>query len=38
MKYKLKLVTNLTLVIGQKIDSQNSLKNNTSTMVGSCLT
>ena len=36
MKCKLKLVTNLTLVIGQKIGSQNPLKNITSTMVPSC--
>ena len=36
MKYKLKLVTKLTLVIGQKIGSQNPLKNITSTMVASC--
>ena len=36
MKYKLKLVTNLTVVIGKKIGSQNPLKNTTSTVVASC--
>ena len=36
MKYKLKLVTKLILVIGQKIGSQNPLKYITSTMVASC--
>ena len=36
MKYKLKFVTDLTLVIPQKIGCQNPFKNITSTMVASC--
>ena len=38
MKYKLKLATNLTLVIGPKIGSQSLLKNITLSVVTSCLT
>ena len=37
-KHKLILVTNLTLVIGQRLSSQNHLKSITSVMVARCLT
>ena len=37
MKYKLKLKTNLRLVIGQEIGSQNSLKSITSTTVATIM-
>ena len=37
MKYKLKLVKNVTLVIGQEIGSQNPLKNITSTIVATLM-
>ena len=37
VRYELNLVKNLTLVIGQKVSSQNPLKSITSTMVASYL-